>query len=571
MTITRHVATVNTLDDVSRQVHYRRAGSGPPVVLLHMSPRSSAELEPLMRAWSDTFTLIAPDTPGYGASDPLPEKENGALFDLSDFADALLTFADTLGLDRFGLYGHHTGAMIAAECARLYPDRLTITVANGYLVVTKEEREEILENYFSDYTPETDGRHLAHVWQRIRDQFLYFPWSVHTEAARAVMRDKFAVPAPEVLQEDVLDLLRTGSHEADGYGAAFRCDGIEILRGITGKCVVTAQVQDLLYEHLDRLPSDLPDAVTVQKYGDLDILNDAAKTLLLDHTEGDTPPVTATGTIAGRAWTSYAETKTGQLYMRRNHAGSGLPVVMIHNLGSSCQRWQPVMTTLMGKRPFIAFDLPGHGETGNAWGDGPITLDACAQAVDEALQYLGIESAHVFAYGGGGLVALKLIERTSLHISSLTAVDFWLFDNADKEKLNGRFAPTLTPQTCGQHMAEAWYMIRDSELFWPWFETNPENAIEQPPEVKPARLHSRVVDLLKASPAYHHVTQDALSFDCETVLKQVEIPATFGPRSGSPYTARCVRAASLTPNGKTITLSNDSSRRAAALIALIKD
>ncbi len=571
MTITRHVATLSSLDGITHQVHYRRAGSGPPVILLHMSPRSSAELEPLMHAWSDTFTLIAPDTPGYGASDPLPAKEAGTLFDLTDFADALLAFADTIGLDRFGLYGHHTGAMIAAECARRHPDRLTITVANGYLVITEEERDEILANYFSDYTPQTDGRHLAHVWQRIRDQFLFFPWSVNTKAARAVMRTKFAVPPPHILQEDVLDLLRTGHHESDGYGAAFRCDGVEVLRGVTSPCLVTAQVHDLLYDQLDRLPADLPDPVTIRRFDDLDTLNDAAKTLLLDHAQGDEPPVTATGTIADRAWASYAETNTGQLYIRRGHVGSGLPVILIHNLGSSCQRWQPVMSTLMGKRPFVAFDLPGHGETGSAWGDGPVTVDACARAIDEAMRWLGIEAAHVFAYGGGGLVALNLIERTDLDIRSLTAIDFWLFDGTDKEKLKDNFAPPLTPQPYGQHMAEAWYMVRDSEFFWPWFNAVPDNAVAQPPETDPVRLHARVVDVLKASPAYHQVVEDALLFDSETALQHLTVPAVFGPRDGRPYTTRCERAAALAPNAKSLTLSNDPSRRAAAVIALIKD
>ena len=41
-----------------RRVHYRVAGEGPPVVLLHQSPRNSAELLPLMQAQgSDRPTL----------------------------------------------------------------------------------------------------------------------------------------------------------------------------------------------------------------------------------------------------------------------------------------------------------------------------------------------------------------------------------------------------------------------------------------------------------------------------------------------------------------------------------
>ena len=59
-----------------RQVHYRRAGSGPPVVLLHQSPKTSEELVPLIAVLAEHFTVFAPDTPGYGLSDPIaaPDK-----------------------------------------------------------------------------------------------------------------------------------------------------------------------------------------------------------------------------------------------------------------------------------------------------------------------------------------------------------------------------------------------------------------------------------------------------------------------------------------------------------------
>ncbi len=524
-----------------------------------------------MEAWSDSFTLIAPDTPGYGVSDPLPAPEDGRLFELSDFAHALAKFADSIGLDRFGVYGHHTGAMIAAEFARLYSDRTTVTIANGYLVVTEEERQEILDNYFADYTPERDGGHLAHIWRRIRDQFLFFPWGVQTAQARARVKTKLTLPSPEIIQEDVLDLLRTGVHESDGYGAAFRCDGAAILKNITSPYLVTAHTGDLLYEHLDRLPDDLPEAVTVERFETLDDLNATAGSLLKENATDGAPPVTATATKTGQAWKSYTDTKSGQLFIRRGHVGSGLPVVLIHNLGSSSLRWQPVMAALMGKRPFVAFDLPGHGETGDAWGSGAVTVDACANAVDEAMTSLGIDACHVFSYGGGGLVALTLLDGTKADIRSWTAVDFWLFDDDEKARLKDRLAPPLTPQPLGQHLIEAWYMVRDGELFWPWFEPLPKNAVDQPPETNPAKLHGRVVDILKASPAYHSVVNSALDLDAEALLGFLDIPVTFGPRDGSPHTARCQRAAELTLKGKSITLSNENARRAAAVVALLRD
>ena len=83
MEITRHFVDVG-----SRRVHYRRAGKGPPLLMAHQSPRSSAEYEPLMREWGKHFTCIAPDTPGFGQSDPLAIEEPT----IDDFADAMLAF-----------------------------------------------------------------------------------------------------------------------------------------------------------------------------------------------------------------------------------------------------------------------------------------------------------------------------------------------------------------------------------------------------------------------------------------------------------------------------------------------
>jgi pimeloyl-ACP methyl ester carboxylesterase len=88
MTSTRHFIDVRNPDGTHRRVHYRRAGSGPPVVLVHQSPRSSAEYEALIAEWAAHFTCLAPDTPGFGESAPLPMNNPH----VNDYADAVLAF-----------------------------------------------------------------------------------------------------------------------------------------------------------------------------------------------------------------------------------------------------------------------------------------------------------------------------------------------------------------------------------------------------------------------------------------------------------------------------------------------
>ena len=92
-----------------REVRYLTSGSGPVIFLLHQSPKSADEYKPLMDLWSNDFTMIAPDTPGFGASDPLESDQ----VTIEDIAEATIELADALGIDEFGLYGFHTGAIIS--------------------------------------------------------------------------------------------------------------------------------------------------------------------------------------------------------------------------------------------------------------------------------------------------------------------------------------------------------------------------------------------------------------------------------------------------------------------------
>ena len=77
-----------TLTD--RQVHYRISGDGPPLLLLHQSPTSSAEMATTIEYFADEFTVIAPDTPGFGLSD----YREGTPSDITVYAQMVKEFID---------------------------------------------------------------------------------------------------------------------------------------------------------------------------------------------------------------------------------------------------------------------------------------------------------------------------------------------------------------------------------------------------------------------------------------------------------------------------------------------
>ena len=161
------------------QTHYREAGRGAPLVLLHPSPLSSAFMQPLMAQLANLARVIAPDTPGYGMSDALPQPGD----DLRPYVQWLAGFLDALGQPTVTLYGSATGAQIAIEFAKAHPQRVGHLVLDNAVHFEEAEREDIMQHYFPSLAPQADGSHLQLAWQISDALFRRFPWYAEAGAA----------------------------------------------------------------------------------------------------------------------------------------------------------------------------------------------------------------------------------------------------------------------------------------------------------------------------------------------------------------------------------------------------
>ncbi|QJE74558.1 alpha/beta hydrolase [Aerophototrophica crusticola] len=112
---------------VGRAVHLLDEGEGPPLLLLHGLGGLAQEVAAPLADLSTRYRLLAPDRPGYGLSEPVPESDMAP----HRQAGALVALLDRLGLDRVTVAAHSIGSATALCLALDFPDRVSGLVLVG--------------------------------------------------------------------------------------------------------------------------------------------------------------------------------------------------------------------------------------------------------------------------------------------------------------------------------------------------------------------------------------------------------------------------------------------------------
>lgn len=104
--------TSRYVDTGELRLHAVVGGEGPPLLLVHGWPQTWYAWRMLMPALAEDFEVIAVDQRGIGLSD---KPADG--YDTGTLAADLVALMETLGHERFAMYGTDTGMPIAYALA----------------------------------------------------------------------------------------------------------------------------------------------------------------------------------------------------------------------------------------------------------------------------------------------------------------------------------------------------------------------------------------------------------------------------------------------------------------------
>jgi haloalkane dehalogenase len=427
-----------------RLVHFRHAGAGAPILLIHQSPKSSAEFETLITTWSATNLVIAPDTPGFGQSDRLSNETA----EVTDFARALLAFLDALGIPRIAVYGFHSGAVFAVEAAKLAPEKFTCVVCNGYAVWTQDEIQAFGAQYLPPFVPQPYGDHLTWLWARMREQRFFFPWYATSDAHRMHLPEASAAH----LHGTTMDMLYAGDAYRVGYGAVVRAKRDLPADAIAIPTLIVSFDGDPLKAHLDRLGA-LPAKWHISACASQADTEIAAKTFLDLH---------AAPVIGLDILPDTARQFIDDMHICRRGA---MRTLLLHAPGSS---GTAMLAGFCGTDAF-AIDLPGHGLTGIKY----VSLDTTANLIVSMLKKRGVQPVEIIVDNLALPLAMMLIGLLTPE-PALQVIHYRQYPLPALAALRESYLTDVVPDTQGTYLLAAWRRVRDSCFFDPWFDNGPD-------------------------------------------------------------------------------------------------
>lgn len=116
-------------DGPGANIHYKIAGKGDPVLLLHGYPQTHVCWHHIAPVLSQHYTVVCPDLRGYGDSSKPPGLPDHSNYSKRVMAQDMVDLMYSLGFERFHLVGHDRGGRVSHRLAADHPQRVhTLTV-----------------------------------------------------------------------------------------------------------------------------------------------------------------------------------------------------------------------------------------------------------------------------------------------------------------------------------------------------------------------------------------------------------------------------------------------------------
>ncbi len=199
-------ARYRTMEIQGIDIAYREAGdsSRPTIVLLHGFPTSSHMFRELIPQLAERYHVIAPDYPGFGASE-MPAL-NEFDYSFANFAKVVDGFLQKKGIGKYSLYMMDYGAPVGFRLFAKHPKRVT-----GFVIQNGNAYEEGLKEFW-DPIKTYWAKPSRENGDKLRGALLSFE-ATKWQWTHGIPQDKLELVSPDNWHHDQFLLERPGNKD----------------------------------------------------------------------------------------------------------------------------------------------------------------------------------------------------------------------------------------------------------------------------------------------------------------------------------------------------------------------
>jgi pimeloyl-ACP methyl ester carboxylesterase len=188
------------------------------------------KLMPLLAARG--YRCVAFDLPGHGESDAAAGEP-----DLEFYASRIADASADLGLTRYAIVGHHTGASVGLQMAVDHPERVTALVGWGLALLDSAGLQELANEAAPVY--DYDAVALIKWWK--------WRW-----------KSLGSIATGDLTATRVTEMLQTGTGRPLAHHAVGRADHEQLLKRLQVPMLTLAGTSEMLYEETRKAPGVNP-------------------------------------------------------------------------------------------------------------------------------------------------------------------------------------------------------------------------------------------------------------------------------------------------------------------------
>jgi haloacetate dehalogenase len=143
------------------EIHLRLGGDGPPLLLLHGYPQTSAMWHRVAPPLARRFTVVAADLRGYGGSSKPPSGPDHAAYAKRAMAADMVEVMAALGFPAFAVAGHDRGGRVGHRMALDHPATVTrlavLDIVPTHTMWQQMDKELAMATYHWLFLAQPDG------------------------------------------------------------------------------------------------------------------------------------------------------------------------------------------------------------------------------------------------------------------------------------------------------------------------------------------------------------------------------------------------------------------------------